>query len=803
MEQVKNAESIVICEVKFRNIMFPKNKILKSGDWGIVGAEVINVFEGEPKVHPQYQTITVKGTFPSYGANEIYKLVGKEVYSEQYDSYSYEILYLGKPVELKGKKEQEIFLSHILTDNQLKSLFQAYENPFKIIETEDVDKLTKAKGIGVKTAYKIIEKYKEAIDLSAIYVELNDYGLTPKMVEKLVDRYKSPQLVVENIKKNPYLLITDIDGVGWKKADEIAMNSGMREDSPFRIEAFIIHRLEELAYEGYSYVDPWGLMEEIEMNLGYIDMSILQETIQQMYSKKVLWNNRTVKYKGKYITERELSELRSKLKSNSTSVNLDSLEVGQTTKVALMKYYILELKVSQELKRLSKATNPFKFDKWKDILNKVEEKQGWKFTDEQTGAIEEALKNQVIMITGGAGTGKTSVVNGIISILEEYSYAQCALSGKASARMTEATGKESCTIHRLLGYNPSGGFIFDSEAKMPHEIIIVDEVSMIGGQLFYDLIQAVKDGSKLILLGDIHQLESIGCMNLAKDILDSKTIASVELTKIHRQAQKSGIISESYRVRHAEALYERKWAGHEIRGELKDFELDVYKDKEMSIEKVTHYFKEYLHLAKDITEIQVLVPIKDRGGACVNKLNMELQKIYNPPHPSKQELIMRFDKDKDKDKDTSFIIRENDKIMIIKNNYKVLNENGKPSPIFNGQQGMVKKIDLESGLIYLSIPLVCKELIVLPKKFWGYIMLGYASTIAKSQGSQFEYVIGCIDYSTPPTMLTKELVYTLLTRASKYCVLCGESNALYKCMTTSFVSTKQTFLKSLLDDEKL
>ena len=439
--------------------------------------------------------------------------------------------------------------------------------------------------------------------------------------------------------------------------------------------------------------------------------------------------------------------------------------------------------------------NEFKFDDWRKTITEVEKEQGWKYTDEQLKAIELALTNQVIMITGGAGTGKSSIVNGIIRVLKAYDYKQCALSGKAASRMAEITGETGYTIHRLLGYNPDRGFAYNAKTRLPTEIVILDEVSMIGGFLFHSLINAIETGSKLIVLGDVHQLESIGCMNIAKDILESKYIISIELTKIHRQAQKSGIPTESIKVRNKQPLFENGWIGHDVRGILQDFELDVYDDKQKSVEKCLSYFKKYLSNESNITEIKVLVTTKERGEASVFNLNNEIQEIYNPHKEGKNEVWITLGKNK------KFAIREGDKVMVVRNNYRTVNEDGLQTPIFNGQQGIVKEIDLESGHMYVDMPYISDRLIIIEKSAWSNLLLGYATTIAKSQGSQFEYVIGCIDYSTPPMMLTKELIYTLMTRASKHCVLLGESKALRRAMTTSFISTKRTFLKEMLDGE--
>lgn len=755
----KETGNVISCKVKIQRKLYPKDEQHQSGAWCVLTAKVVEVYEGKPREHSHFHTITLIGTFPNFNSTEEYKFLGKEMYNEKYDTFQYENLYFGQPIAMNKEGDQKTFLSHILTEKQLESLYEEHENPFEVIKREDVEELSKAHGIGKITALNIIEKYKNAIDLSPIYVQLSEYGLTKKAVEKLMNVYKSPQIVVDKIKSNPYILASEVEGIGWIKADNIALKSGIKKDAPARISSFICSYLEEEANCGNSYVDSGYLTQVICDTLEISDMKKLADVIQHLYKINKLWRDN---------------------------------KNGKSTKVGLMKYYNLEKKISKELKRINEGENKFKFDGWKRTIKGVEKGQGWEYTDEQLKAIELALKNQVIMITGGAGTGKSSVVNGIVKVLSVYDYKQCALSGKAASRMTEITGETGYTIHRLLGYKPEG-FVYNEKNKLPSEIIIVDEISMVGGYLFNDLIKAVKTGAKLIVLGDVHQLESIGCMNIAKDMLESKYITSIELTQIHRQAQKSGIPTESMKVKDKQSLFEKGWIGHDIRGMLQDFELDVYNSRSISMDKCLSYFKKYLPMASDITEIQLLAPVKDRGEASVFNLNNKVQEIYNPHKQDKKEVWIPLGKDK------KFAIRESDKIMVMQNDYKTTNTSGILTPIFNGQQGIVEEIDLEYGYVYVKMPYVSDELIVIPRRIWSNLSLGYATTIAKSQGSQFEYLIGCIDYSTPPMMLTKELVYTLMTRASKHCVLLGETKALHKAMTTSFISTKKTFLKSILD----
>ena len=330
-------------------------------------------------------------------------------------------------------------------------------------------------------------------------------------------------------------------------------------------------------------------------------------------------------------------------------------------------------------------------------------------------------RNNKIFITGNCG--KSSTVAGELEIFKEfYSFIQTALSGRASCNLSEITGEDGYTIHRALGYTPEKGFIYNKNNKLPVKIIIHDEISMDGADIFYKLIQAIETGSKLIMLGDEHQLESIGVGNIMFDMIQSGYIKIVKLTKIHRQAEKSAIITESIKIRNQEQIIDKDFTGVEIRGELQDLKLDIYKDKNNTHTKVIEHFKELLPKTESIFDIQVIVPMKERGKASAYQLNNSLQEIVIDTKNKKGLVVGENSK-------YPFTIYIGDKVLNNKNNYKTVNEYGDEIPIFNGDLGIVVDIDYIRNTLIVNFN--NKGNIYISKSHLPKITLGYAMTCHK------------------------------------------------------------------------
>ena len=400
-------------------------------------------------------------------------------------------------------------------------------------------------------------------------------------------------------------------------------------------------------------------------------------------------------------------------------------------------------------------------------------------------------RNDRIMVTGNCG--KTSAVNGIAHVLEAHNFrvAQVSLSGRAASKLTEITHIEGRTIHRLLKYDPeSGKFSHNKENPLPYDIIIGDEVSMWGGEITLSLLQAIPTGAKVLFIGDTKQLEAIGLASVLTDTIKSHTMPTVQLTKIQRQQADSGIITQSLKVACGEQIVGPKTSGVEYRGVRKDFKLVTYIDSALTQSKIIDEFKElYINQHVSANDIQVLVPMRSRGEASCRALNLAIQEIVNGT-PSVDEITVPYT---DGNYKYSYTYRPNDRIIIMKNNYKTINIEGNKEPIYNGNVGYIKQI----GPDFMIVNLTEQGDIVLGVEDYNNLSLGYAITVHKKQGDSSPYVIGAID-SSSYALMSKELLYTMITRARKYCVLVGQKKILQQAVRISRVKTKQTWLCELL-----
>ena len=782
--------------IKFKGrlvkVLFPKFPAVIN-EQNPFGITIWEVLETEDELHysnEMREEIVLKGEFMFSPKNCTYHVIAKEVEHEKY-GFQYDLIYFHESIDLTKTKNQKAFLREILTESQTKEIFKTFDNPLKIIASRDIQALQQVKGIGPFFAKKILERYDEKKDLSQVYLGLGDYGLSSGIINKIIEKYKEPGKIIWVVKTTPYNL-TQIDGIGFLTADKIAMKVGIHPKSRARLKAYILYYLEEEGNKGNSYITAGELMLEVYNYFGGKD------NIVDYYFDDD--GNITGNNLAQAITELVEEE----------KIAIEENENKSRRRVYLLKYYILEKNIAFHLKRLQNSENNFVYTDWKQRIEKLEEKQGFKFTEEQMNGIELGLKNQVCFISGLAGTGKSSLVSGILAALDKYEFSQCALSGRAAAQLQEVTGKAGLTIHRLLKYQ-EGQFIYSEKNPLPDDIIILDELSLVGGDIFLLLIRAIRSGSKLIMLGDMGQLEAIGPLNLAMDIFSSGIIPVVNLKTVHRQAQKSGILTTAYEVRNQRQLFEEQnYEGISVRGELQDIVLDISLSKDDILDKVIYYFNKYYNselVNKDIMQIQVLSPVKERGACCVNKINKVIQSIVNPVDEEDGTPKIYIKKNSTPEEDNSYWIQKNDKVMCIKNNYKALTKDSEftledgvtnTKEIFNGWLGQVKYIDEEG--VHIKFQLEEETIIIPQKEVSQYIVLGYASTVHKMQGSSYPVIIGTIDYSTPPSMLTSQIVYTILTRAKKRMILIAQTGALRKAIATNFVSSKRTFLPEFLKE---
>ena len=744
MQSNKNKQGELKAEITIQTIRFFKN------NWGIVVASVDKVLKGE--LQTDAKATVFKGDMPQVKEGEGYKITAKYVEDPKWGG-QYALEVIGSNITFNDNDEdgKRKFLQSIFTDNQVAHLYSTLPDPFKALKDKDLEALVKVKGCSLRKAPDWILRFHQNYHRAKIVAELDDYNLSTKIIDKLIERYKSPELVIEKIKSNPYILITDVKGIGWATADNIALAGGMGEFSEERIGAYIYQYLYDKAESGFSWITTDELMGGLLEKFGE---EIPDEAITNAvhnFGDELWWNE-------------------------------------EKTRIGLRYYYNLEDKIAKELLRIKNAKSKFSYPDWEDAVKRIERLQGWEYTEEQKQGIKKALDYNIIMIQGSAGTGKTSLVWAVIEVLKGYKFVQCALSGKAASRLMEVTREEGYTIHRLLQY-PKGPvekqkFFYNDENQLPYDIIIVDEISMVDLKLFYYLLRAVADGSKVICLGDNGQLEAIGSGNIAYDMLSSTEIPSVTLTKIHRQAENSAIITESIKIRNKYQIISKDWVGHEVRGALKDLDITCYSDRTNTYHKIIEYFNEIYKTEKDIRNIQIIVPTKARGCSTY-VLNLKIQEIYNPN--GKHGVVIQSAKDQ------PYEIREGDRVINTQNNYKT-----EPN-IYNGNVGIVKKIywddDEDDNVMLIYFEGIGDVKVI--EDYWKNIELSYAITGHKSQGGQWDYVIFGLDFSSY-SLLSKELVYTGITRAKKKCYLVAETGALRYATANSSVIQKQTHLQERL-----
>ena len=767
-------EKILKFECALDRIIYPKySKKVQSGDFAIFSMRITKWIDNKID---EIETIKLKGTTCTLEYGTTYKVFCKLAETHEIYGDTYGLIYISKCIDISSKDKQKEFLKNVLNENLVEKLFDEYDDVIKLLENRDVKSLMKIKGIGNQVALRMIDEYEESKDYSSIYMELGQLGFTHTFIKKLVDFYKSPDTIIDIVKNNPYDLLR-VEGIGFKKADEVACKVGITQYDIRRIKGFLLYYLNDQGEAGRSYLNYQDLMRALYDTLGFVPEEIVNATAKQMID------------------------------------NNDVVVLDNGSKIALKKFYDLEKNIMNELFRLQiglvkvvendsnkvdcihddYVPKSFNIGNWETITENVEEKQGFMFTDEQRAAIKLSLDNHVMALTGGAGVGKTSTANGICSLYSGYSILACALSGKASVRITEATGLPASTIHRALGYQ-NGEFMFNKENKLAVDIVLIDEATMINGTLFLSLLEAIPTGAKVIIMGDVQQLTPIGNCQVFADILDSNVLPVVKLSKPHRQALRSGIIPTSIKIANQQQIFDGNYTGNAIIGELEDMELDISgKGNDESIsDKIIKHFQVELEKFHDIMEVQICVPMRLRGELSCYNLNSKIQSIYNPKLSNCNEIEILLEKKNDEAK--KYIIRAGDKVINTKNNYKCINSEGDTTPVFNGNMGIVKEIR-KNGMC--TIDFIGIGEVIFTKSDCKNLELGYACTVHKLQGSGFCSTIVGLDNSSY-IMNNSELLYTAITRAKKYCVLIANNYAVVKSIQTKEVKTKQTFLKDML-----
>ena len=691
--------------------------------------------------------IKCTGTFGYIGEGEYVEIEGEEVfhdiYGEQIKVISYEIIpatdefsikkYLGSGA-IKG-------LGAVLADRIVERFG---EDTIRIIE-EEPERLAEIRGITTRKAMDICKQVEDKKDMRDIMIFLQGYGISPALANKIYTSYGTK--VYDIIKTNPYRLADDVAGVGFKTADEIARRAGVEVNASVRIKSGMCYALADASTSGHTYLPKEQLAQRTINLLGLRDQYM---SADGTYNMDLLDNCFT-----ELILEKKLI-----LK-----------EIDDVEGVFLSTFYYTELNIARMLLELNIETT--EDDYIMGIkLDTIEKLTGVQLDELQRKAVIETQNNGVSVITGGPGTGKTTTINAIIQMFEtdglEVSLA--APTGRAAKRMSEATGHKASTIHRLLEVSGGGDEVtaddlsarFGRNEQNPLEtdVIIVDEMSMVDTFLMHALLKAITIGTRVVFVGDVNQLASVGPGNVLKDIIDSGQFSVVKLTKVFRQAGESGIVVNAHKINAGQQVALDNSTG--------DFLYIERENAQMALNATIGLLKTKLpgYVGAKEQDIQVLTPMRN-GILGVNSLNEQLQKFINPPSPDKSEKEI-----------AGTIFREGDKVMQVKNNYQLSWEQRSASGrifdtgsgIFNGDMGIVTKINNTTN--YIEVVFDDDRYVTYDTKQAEELELAYAITIHKSQGSEYPAVIMPL-VSGVQMLMTRNLLYTGVTRAKKCVCIVG------------------------------
>jgi exodeoxyribonuclease V alpha subunit len=689
----------------------------------------------------RYSNITIRGTMPELFVGKEYNVIVTESNHPKYGhGYDVVLVKFNKPTTVE---EQQVYIRTILHPRYAEAIIAKYPN-HKIIDMiqDGTFDYTGIKGIKKARFEKIKRDLLSNLEIQDILIDLKDLKLTPKAARKILDHFGSAILAVKKIRENIYCL-TDIYGFGFKTVDEFALNRGDSKYNKNRIIAGIKYLLIQEEQNGHSWVSLETVLKEGEKLLE-IDKKYIHDTINELKN-----NNQN----ELYINDHQ---------------------------IALYRNYHYEKRIKEMLFDLLQAESTIRIKDIDKKIAEIEQEYGVTYTHEQKNAIHLACENNVFILNGRGGTGKTFTLKAILKILNQYDHICCALSGKASKIMS-SHGLNAMTIHRALGYNGKG-FAFNQDNKLPYPIIVIDEAGMNSNYIMYQLLSAVKEGSKVIIVGDSGQLSPIGAGNVFDDLIQSGVFPTQELTIVQRQAQKSGILSYANVIRDGKQILGSDEFGKHIFGELKDFVVLSERNKENIINKVLLISEKYKNRLQDF---QVICGVKERGDLSVKKLNIELQQIFNP---DEKPCISR----------NGYCYKAGDKIIQNGNNYEA-GENGDIS-IFNGTIGYIADVrkaeDVGKDQLYIQFEDV-DEIVCYEGDEIDQIELAYAITCHRSQGSTIPIVLFVFDYSSY-TLLSRQFIYTGITRASKGCIMLCEHRALRYAIRTDHSGKRNTFLKDML-----
>jgi len=705
--------------------------------------------------------ITCVGTFSIINEGERLEIEGEYT---NHSTYGTQL----KVVNFRVKQPEDLVsIQRYLGSGAIKGIGEALagrivkkfkEDTFKIIENEP-ERLAEIKGISLRIAREVAHQVTEKKDLRNAMIYLQKYGLGTVLAVKIYEFYGNE--IYRIVEENPYRIADHISGVGFKTVDEIAINSGVAKDSEFRIKSGIQYVLTTGTNEGHTYLPQDILMEKTNLLLGFeindFDSYIMDLAMDKKVIKKI---------------------------------------VGEESRIYSAHFYYMELHVAKMLHDLNIQCHMSE-DAIEDQLQIVERDKDIALDPTQRQGVIEAIKHGIMILTGGPGTGKTTTINAIIRFFENegMSIVLAAPTGRAAKRMSEATGFEAQTIHRLLEVsgNPEDdgkvGFQRNRENPLEIDVIIIDEMSMVDLPLIHGLLSAIIPGTRLILVGDVNQLPSVGPGSVLKDIIASKAFPVITLTKIFRQAEESDIIVNAHKINNGQPVI--------LDNKSEDFFFLKRYDADTIIKVIINLIKEKLpdYVKASPLEIQVMTPTR-KGLLGVDRLNKVLQAQLNPGDVGKTEI-----------ESADRIFRVGDKIMQIKNNYQLeweirtkfgmVVDTG--TGVFNGDLGIIKRIIPFEEI--LEVEYDEGRIIRYPFELLNELEHAYAITIHKSQGSEYPAVVVPL-LSGPQLLFNRNLLYTAVTRAKRCLVAVGSEKVFQEMIQNEKEQSRYTGLKDRIEETK-
>lgn len=697
--------------------------------------------------------ITIVGHAAIINIDEMVTLEGELIYHNKYgEQFAFHKISTYTPNTIKGI---ENYLANGLISGigpQLaKRIVERFKEESLNIIQYHPERLKEVSGIGDKKLKKIVASFDEHREIRDIMVYLQQFDISTNLGIKIYKIYGSE--TINTIANNPYQLTEDVHGIGFKIADKIAHKMGIDHNNPHRMKAGLKFIIMEAAGEGHCYLKK-----------------------EDLFSR------------SRHLLNAHEELLESALRDLALSKDIYVINERGEIFVYYAPYYIAENNVAKKIVELS--TTEFE-DMDMDLdqaIGNIEKEEAMAFGKKQIRAIKESLDNGMLIITGGPGTGKTTIINAIIKLCDllKLDVTLTAPTGRAAKRMTETTSREAKTIHRLLAMSfmdESGAFVTDDSNIIDADVLIVDEASMIDILLMNNLLKAVDVGTRVILVGDIDQLPSVGPGNVLKDIINAGIIKVIMLDEIFRQQNESMIIENAHRINRGERP--------SLNVNNKDFffirEKDTNNIAEIVLNLISHRLPNYYNVRKN--DIQVLTPMK-KGAVGINNLNNRIQERLNPKEQNKPEKKMG-----------DVIFRLGDKVMQIKNNYnaewEIIHNNvvvDKGEGIFNGDLGYIHDINNEEST--LQVKFDDEKIVAYDFKDLDELKHAYAITVHKAQGSEFPIVVMPMS-SGSPMLLTRNLLYTAVTRARELVVLVGMERYMHMMIKNNLIANRY----SSLDDK--